>query len=87
MLAITNGNKKDEEYLEIPRARISSPALSSLIEEFILREGTDYGHTETSLEEKKRVVYKQLDSGRVKIVYSLTTQNTTLILSEDLARL
>lgn len=34
----------------IPTERLSPEAIQSVIEEFILREGTDYGETEGSME-------------------------------------
>lgn len=36
----------------IPWQEISADALSNLIREFVLREGTDYGESEVSLEQK-----------------------------------
>ena len=34
--------------IEVPREKISGEILSALIEEFILREGTDYGAVEVT---------------------------------------
>ena len=36
----------------IPIERLSPEAIQGVIEEFILREGTDYGEKETSMETK-----------------------------------
>lgn len=82
-----DSNPEKEEYLEIPADRVSAEALNALMEEFILREGTDYGHSELTLDDKKKKVQKQMDSGRAKIVYSIQTENTTLMLASELARL
>ena len=38
--------------IEIPLDRLSSDLLNAIIEEFINREGTDYGVSEVSLETK-----------------------------------
>ena len=38
--------------IEIPAERLSAEVLRAVIEEFILREGTDYGSYEVSLEDK-----------------------------------
>ena len=38
--------------MEIPHQQLSDEALLSVIEEYISREGTDYGHREYSFEEK-----------------------------------
>ena len=81
------GNQETEEFIVVPAERVSADALSALMEEFILREGTDYGHSELSLDDKKKKVQKQLDSGRAKIVYSTLTENTSLMLASELAKL
>jgi uncharacterized protein YheU (UPF0270 family) len=74
-------NQEKEEFIEIPMELVSAEALDSLIEEFILREGTDYGHAETTLDAKKSKVINQLKSKRAKIVFSTLTENTSLVLS------
>ena len=47
----------------IPWQDISPDALDNLIESFVLREGTDYGEHERSLEQKVADVKRQLQSG------------------------
>ena len=49
------------ERLEIPASRLSRDALDGLIEEFVTRDGTDYGAQEHTLEQKKNAVVRQLD--------------------------
>jgi len=73
-----------ETFLIIPKERLSAQALESLINEFILREGTDYGLHEVSLDEKKRRVLSQLDDRSVKILFSSKTQDTTLVSSSEI---
>ena len=43
----------------IPWDKLSGPALESIIEEFVLREGTEYGQKEFSLDQKKSDVKRQ----------------------------
>lgn len=50
--------------------RISPDTLDNLIESFVLREGTDYGEHERSLEQKVNDVKRQLKSGDVVLVWS-----------------
>lgn len=76
-----------EQYLLIPPERISKEALHALVEEFILREGTDYGHSEVTLDEKVKRVFKQIDSKRVVIMFSTFTENTTLLRCEEFQKL
>ncbi|WP_194091220.1 YheU family protein [Vibrio hibernica] len=54
----------------IPWQQIDPETLENLIKEFILREGTDYGEQDYSLEQKITQVQRQLKSGKVAIVFS-----------------
>ena len=46
--------------MEIPHRQLSDEALLGVIEEYISREGTEYGHREYSFEEKIEKVRSQL---------------------------
>ena len=52
------------------RQNLSPETLDNLIESFVLREGTDYGEHERSLEQKVNDVKRQLKSGDVVLVWS-----------------
>ena len=65
--------------IEIPADRLSADALSAVIEEFILREGTDYGVSEISLENKIDQVRRQLCDGDVLITFDPVTENCNLL--------
>jgi len=54
----------------IPWPDLSPETLDNLIESFVLREGTDYGEHERSLEQKVNDVKRQLQSGAVVLVWS-----------------
>ncbi|HAS6045946.1 TPA: YheU family protein [Vibrio vulnificus] len=54
----------------VPWQQISPETLSNLIREFVLREGTDYGESEYSLEEKITQVQQQLECGEAVVVFS-----------------
>ena len=54
----------------IPWQVLSTEALDNLIESFVLREGTDYGMQEKTLEQKVADVKKQLVSGEAVLVWS-----------------
>ena len=58
---------------------LSPEALRGLIEEFVTRDGTDYGERERDLEEKVADVEQQLESGEVRIVIDLETESVTLL--------
>lgn len=65
--------------VEIPANMLSKQALDQLIEDFILREGTDYGHSEYTLEQKKQQVINQMKAKYVVISYDPETESCTLI--------
>ncbi len=54
----------------VPWQDIAPDTLENLIKEFILREGTDYGEVEVSLDKKVQQVKALLASGEAVIVYS-----------------
>lgn len=70
------------DYIEIPSQQLTTDVLDAVIEEFITREGTDYGLAEFSLEQKVQQVKRQLDAGKVMIVYDPVSESCTLLLKE-----
>jgi uncharacterized protein YheU (UPF0270 family) len=68
--------------VEIPLKRLSRNALDGLIEEFVTRDGTDYGDQEQTLEEKKTAVIRQLDRGEVIIVFDPDSESCNIIPKE-----
>jgi uncharacterized protein YheU (UPF0270 family) len=74
-------------HIRVPADALSADALEGLVEEFITREGTDYGPREFSLEEKKASVMRQVERGEVAIVFELEGETTTLVTKPELAQL
>ena len=54
----------------IPHTDIAPATLNALIEEFVTRDGTDYGDIEASMATKVQQVINQLERKEVFIVYS-----------------
>ncbi|OIQ25415.1 YheU family protein [uncultured Vibrio sp.] len=54
----------------IPWQQIETDTLENLIKEFVLREGTDYGEMEYSLDQKIEQVKSLLKSGDATVVFS-----------------
>lgn len=54
----------------VPWQQIEADTLDNLIREFILREGTDYGDVEISLQDKVDQIRAQLQSGEAIVVFS-----------------
>jgi uncharacterized protein YheU (UPF0270 family) len=65
--------------IEIPLDRLSAEILNGIVEEFILREGTDYGAQEAGMEHKMAQVQRQLARGDVLITFDPATENCTLL--------
>lgn len=55
--------------MEIPWRKLSEEALTAVIEEFVTREGTEYGAKEYSLAEKVAQVRAQLHGGKLGLGY------------------
>ncbi len=73
------------ENIEIPFELLTEDALRGLIEEFVSREGTDYGQGEYSLEAKAAAVRRQLEAGRAVIVYDPETESCNIVLKDELS--
>ncbi len=67
----------------IPINRLSSEALQCVIEEYISRDGTDYGSNVVELETKIRQVKYQLEAGMAVLVYDEETQTCNIFLADD----
>jgi uncharacterized protein YheU (UPF0270 family) len=64
--------------IEIPLSRLDDDVLQAVIEEFITREGTDYGQIEMSLSQKVAQVRKQLQQGLAVVVFDEATETTSI---------
>lgn len=71
--------------VEIPFGQLSSDALAGVIEEFVSREGTDYGERAYSMEEKKTLVKTQLERGTARLIFDPETQSCNIVTREELA--
>ncbi len=54
-----------------------------LIEEFITRDGTDYGEQEIALEHKVKQIERQLAGGDVVIVFDPASESVSLLTRRD----
>jgi uncharacterized protein len=63
----------------IPYGVLSDAALAGVIDEYVTREGTDYGHRDHGLVEKRMAVRRQLEQGDVVITFNPGTGTTSLI--------
>jgi uncharacterized protein YheU (UPF0270 family) len=75
--------EQEEVPVEILPEMLSVEALDGIIQDFILREGTDYGRVEASYETKSEQVRKQIKKGEVKIVFDQSTESVSLLTERD----
>jgi uncharacterized protein len=67
----------------IPLHKLSNETLQAVIEEFISRQGTDYGAVEASWEASIRQVKHKLEKGLVVLVYDDETETTNIFLHDN----
>jgi len=67
----------------IPVNKLSAHALKGVIEEFISRNGTDYGAIEASMETMVRQVKSKLKDGSAVLVFDDETETTNIFLADD----
>jgi uncharacterized protein YheU (UPF0270 family) len=77
----------ESNHVIVPHGSLSAEALANLIDDFITREGTDYGEREYGPEEKRASVQRQLDRGTVLIVFDAESETVNLVRKEDLREL
>lgn len=70
--------------MEIPYTELSAEILDAVIEDFVTREGTDYGQQEYSLQSKIEQVKGQLQRGEVKITFDPESETCSLIPAREL---
>lgn len=70
--------------LEIPWERLSAGALRGVIEEFVTREGTEYGAHDVELETKVTEVRRQLERGEVVVLFHAKTATVNLVHAREL---
>ena len=69
--------------LIIPVDQLDQETLSSVLEEFITREGTDYGEQEWSLSAKLDQLSAQLASGKACLCYDPIGQSCSVLPKEQ----
>ncbi len=63
----------------VPYADLAPQLLRAVVESYVLREGTDYGEREYSLEEKVSHVIARLKRGEAQIVFDAETETVSII--------
>ena len=67
-----------QEPVVIPYGELSGDALRGVIESFVLREGTDYGERDFSLEQKVAHVTRQLERGEARVMFDPNSESVDI---------
>ena len=72
--------------IKIPIESLDRSIIFSIIEEFVLREGTDYGAYEVNFQSKIDEIYRKLESDEYSISYDESTESCTIISNVSLEK-
>jgi hypothetical protein len=71
----------EQETVVVPYAELAADLLHAVVESYVLREGTDYGEKEYSLDDKVAHVINQLKRGDAQIVFDPETETVSIVKS------
>lgn len=71
-----------EKSIEIPIERLNAQTLRGIIEDFVLREGTEYGLREYTLEEKVQQVRLKLERKEAQVVFEMDSGTCNILLAK-----
>jgi uncharacterized protein YheU (UPF0270 family) len=87
MQNVTHGPESDpssvKSGVELEPDQLSPDALRGLVEEYVSREGTDYGEGDWTLEDKVSQVLRQLERGEARIVFDLELESASNVAVRD----
>nr|WP_321401426.1 YheU family protein [uncultured Desulfobacter sp.] len=69
--------------VKVPYDQLSPEALEGVVEEFVTRDGTDYGETEATLETKINQVMNQLRTRKAVIVFDPESETCNIFRADD----
>jgi uncharacterized protein len=69
------------EPIFVPYTELSEGALRGVLESFVLREGTEYGERDVSLDQKVAQVTRQLQRGEARIVFDPESESIDIMVT------
>ena len=63
----------------VPYTELAADLLHAVVESYVLREGTDYGEKEFSLEDKVAHIISQLKRGDARIVFDPESETVSVV--------
>jgi uncharacterized protein YheU (UPF0270 family) len=73
-----------ERAVEVPYTDLHVDTLRALAEDFVTRDGTDYGEIEKTLEQKVAALMRQLERGEAKIFYESDSETINIVAKHEL---
>lgn len=67
------------EAVVVPHTELATDVLRGVVESIVLREGTEYGEKEFSLEEKVTQLMRQLETGAAQIIFDPTSETVDVV--------
>lgn len=75
-----------EGVVAVPWQKLSPDALDGVLDEYVSREGTDYGDYSVDMAAKKQQVLKQLQQGVATLLFDLSSGQCHIELTRHLER-
>ena len=72
-------NDEVPQSVVVPYTELAADLLHSVVESYVLREGTDYGEREFSLDEKVAHVIGQIKRGEAQIMFDPETETVSIV--------
>ena len=76
---LTEPADQPAEPIFVPYSELSEDALRGVLESFVLREGTEYGERDVSLDQKVAQVTRQLERGEARIVFDPESETIDIV--------
>jgi len=67
----------------IPYKRLGAKTLQNLVEDFVTRDGTDYGEVEVPLKTRVAQVMELLRTGKAVVVFDPDTETANILSADD----
>ena len=71
--------KENSPSVVVPYTELAAELLHAVVESYVLREGTDYGEREFSLDDKVAHVVGRLKRGEAQIVFDPATETVSIV--------
>jgi uncharacterized protein len=73
---------EQQPAVEIPHEELSPEALRGVVENYVLREGTEYGERDVSLDTKVAQVLRQIERGEAQIVFDPNSDSINVVVKQ-----